>query len=67
MSPRPDGVELMFVGIGLICTPLAVVIYRRINAHRDEMERQGLEKGPGYTDEEIRAMGDRAPDFRYTL
>jgi hypothetical protein len=57
----------MFVGIGPICTPLAVLIYKHINAHRDEMERQGLESVGKYNDEEIRAMGDRAPDFRYTL
>ncbi|KAJ6625864.1 hypothetical protein B0H10DRAFT_2001105 [Mycena sp. CBHHK59/15] len=50
------GCELMFVGIGLICVPAAVLIYTRINNRRDEAARA-----------ELREMGDRAPDFRYTI
>ncbi|KAJ7497700.1 MFS general substrate transporter [Mycena latifolia] len=63
------GCELMFVGIGLICVPIAVVTYSRINNRRDEVARAAMEKGEKnlYTNKELREMGDRAPDFRYTL
>ncbi|KAJ7646876.1 MFS general substrate transporter [Roridomyces roridus] len=61
--------ELMFIGIGLITLPMAVIIYKRINYQRDEAARVALEKGEAnmYTPRELREMGDRAPDFRYTL
>ncbi|KIK70108.1 hypothetical protein GYMLUDRAFT_187714 [Collybiopsis luxurians FD-317 M1] len=62
------GIELMFVAIGLIFVPITVFIYTRINKKRDEyMARvaEGLEKKP--TADELRALGDRAPDFRYIL
>ncbi|KAJ7242479.1 MFS general substrate transporter [Mycena rebaudengoi] len=63
------GCELMFIGIGLISLPIAVVTYRRINSRRDEAARAALERGESnlYTRKELREMGDRAPDFRYTL
>ncbi|CAL1714050.1 unnamed protein product [Somion occarium] len=61
------GVELMFVGIGFITLPLAVVIYTRINAKRDAYEKEMEEKGIKYTTQELRKLGDRAPDFRYIL
>ena len=59
----------MFVGIGLITVPIAVLNYIRINRKRDEIEREALEKGERnkYSNQQLRAMGDRAPDFRYTL
>ena len=62
-----DALELMFVGIGFVFLPLVVFLYTRINAHRDKLQREMEEKGIKYTPEEIREMGDRAPDFRYTL
>jgi len=63
------GFELMFVGIGFICVPIAVVSYMRINAKRDAIERAAMENGEKnkYTPQELRELGDRAPDFRYTL
>ncbi|KAG0694934.1 MFS general substrate transporter [Suillus ampliporus] len=71
-SPRfilGHGVELMFVGIGLIVLPIVVFLYKRINAQRDTVERLAMERGEKvqYSDEELRELGDRAPDFRYTL
>ena len=60
----------MFVSIGIICVGIAVVTYTRINAQRDAFAKDVAEKMPlghGYTAEELREMGDRAPDFRYTL
>jgi len=60
-------IELMFVGIGVIVLSITVFTYTRINARRDAQQRELEEKGVKYTDEELRKMGDRAPDFRYTL
>ncbi|KAH9914901.1 MFS general substrate transporter [Epithele typhae] len=61
------GIALMFVGIGFIALPIAVVSYKRINARREAAMREADERGVKYTPEELRRMGDRAPDFRYTL
>ncbi|KAF8199837.1 MFS general substrate transporter [Mycena galopus ATCC 62051] len=63
------GCELMFVGIGLISTALTALISHRVNLRRDEAARTAVEKGesPIYTAKALRAMGDRAPDFRYVL
>lgn len=62
-----DAIELMFVGIGFISLPITVLAYMRINARRDLKQREVDEKRIKYTDEDLRKMGDRAPDFRYTL
>lgn len=64
-----DGIELMFVGMGFICVPIAVFSYLRINKQRDAIEREALERGEKnkYTNQQLRELGDRAPDFRYTL
>ncbi|KAF8816104.1 MFS general substrate transporter [Phlegmacium glaucopus] len=62
------GIELMFVGIGFITVPIAIISYININRKRDEMQREALAKGEkNYTSQQLREMGDRAPDFRYTL
>ncbi|KAJ6498889.1 MFS general substrate transporter [Mycena sanguinolenta] len=62
------GCELMFVGIGLIATTLTALISHRINRRRDEAARTAVERGESpLSDTELRAMGDRAPDFRYML
>ncbi|KAG0692281.1 MFS general substrate transporter [Suillus ampliporus] len=71
-SPRfilGHALELMFVGIGLISLPIVVFLYKRINARRDAAERLVMERGEKvqYSHEELRELGDRAPDFRYTL
>ncbi|KAA1475242.1 MFS general substrate transporter, partial [Dentipellis sp. KUC8613] len=59
------GIMLMFVGIGFISVPAAVLLYIRINRQRDRVAAEG--SGPKYTDKELRELGDRAPDFRYIL
>jgi hypothetical protein len=66
---RTDGCEIMFVLIGLISTIATALISRRVNRRRNEAARLALESGESkvYTDKALRAMGDRAPDFRYTL
>lgn len=62
-----DALELMFIGVGVTALSLAVFIYTRINAKRDADVREQEEKGVSFTAAQLRAMGDRAPDFRYTL
>jgi hypothetical protein len=59
-----DGLELMFVGIGFICIPIAIVAYSRINKKREALGKDEVNK---YTPQEIRELGDRSPDFRYSL
>jgi sugar phosphate permease len=71
-SPRflvGHGVELMFVGIGFITVPIVVLSYIRINKKRDAAQKEALERGETnkYTPQQLRELGDRAPDFRYTL
>ncbi|RDX52245.1 MFS general substrate transporter [Lentinus brumalis] len=59
--------ELGFVALGIIMLPITVLVYRRINSVRDERHREAGEKAVAYTAQELRRLGDRAPDFRYTL
>ncbi|KAG7087157.1 hypothetical protein E1B28_013137 [Marasmius oreades] len=61
------GIELMFVGIGLVCVPLLVLTYSRINDKNNLILTEEEEKGVKRSPEEIRALGDRAPEFKYTL
>ncbi|TFK32744.1 MFS general substrate transporter [Crucibulum laeve] len=63
------GIELMFIGIGFICLPIAVISYIRINEQRDVLRKEALERGEKnkYSNQQLREMGDRAPDFIYTL
>ncbi|KAJ6545291.1 major facilitator superfamily domain-containing protein [Mycena capillaripes] len=63
------GCEIMFVSIGLISVALTAFISHRVNRRRDEEARAALERGENklYSDKALREMGDRAPDFRYTL
>lgn len=60
---------MMFVGIGFIAVPALVISYMRINKQRDAVQRRELENGEKskYTVQQLRELGDRAPDFRYTL
>ncbi|KAH0831403.1 hypothetical protein J3R83DRAFT_14070 [Lanmaoa asiatica] len=61
--------ELMFVCIGLIVVPILVISYKRINQARDEALRLHIERGEKLqlSIQELKDLGDRAPDFRYTL
>ncbi|KAK7687705.1 hypothetical protein QCA50_008921 [Cerrena zonata] len=61
------GIALMFVGIGLIVVPVAATLYIRINAKREAELRNMEENGIRLTADEVRELGDRAPDFRYIL
>ena len=57
----------MFIGMGLILVPIVATVYHRINNRKAETMREEEEKGIKRSPEEIRAMGDRAPEFKYTL
>ena len=57
----------MFVGIGFVVVPITVLAYKRINARRAALLREADEKGARFSPEELRRLGDRAPDFRYTI
>ncbi|CAK5265889.1 unnamed protein product [Mycena citricolor] len=67
------GLEMIFVGIGLICAPIIVVTYRRINKKRAAMAyvltENGLESptGPSYTKQQMRELGDRSPEYVYMI
>ncbi|KIK93186.1 hypothetical protein PAXRUDRAFT_829222 [Paxillus rubicundulus Ve08.2h10] len=58
-----DGLEMMFIGMGLIAGLIAVLIYKRINSQRDHEELVRRQKGQ---DVDV-GRGDRALSFRYTL
>ncbi|KAL5497685.1 hypothetical protein ACEPAH_2616 [Sanghuangporus vaninii] len=60
------GLVLMFIGIRFVCTPLAIATYLQVNSRR----RENIEQAGGKVDlsvEEMHELGDRAPDFKYTI
>ncbi|KAK2464919.1 hypothetical protein APHAL10511_002995 [Amanita phalloides] len=61
------GIMMMFAGIGVICVPIAVISYTRINHKRDKLLRELSERGDKISAEEIKKLGDRAPTFRYII
>jgi len=45
-----------------------VTTYNRINARREAIIKEAGDSGRlQYTDDELKRMGDRAPDFRYGI
>ncbi|KAI0356821.1 MFS general substrate transporter [Trametes cingulata] len=61
-------VELAVVATGLVVVPTVVMIYVRVNARRDATLRNVKDgKTSATPPETLRALGDRAPDFRYIL
>lgn len=61
-----DAVQLGFLGMGIILTPLMAYTYTRINASRAKRLAEGGDNKL-MREEELRALGDRAPDFRYSI
>jgi hypothetical protein len=54
--------------MGLVVLPTLVLTYKRINGRREAiMNNAGESGGLKYTDEELRRMGDKAPNFRYGI
>ncbi|KAI0692599.1 MFS general substrate transporter [Cerioporus squamosus] len=59
------GIEVMLVGIGLVSLPVTVFTYWRINTRKERRLREAEEKGVKFSPEDLRRLGDRAPDFIY--
>ena len=62
-----DGLEIGFVSMGLVLMPVVLFLYTRANAWKEIELRKLEERSETYTSNELRRMGDKAPDFRYTL
>ena len=68
LTSSADGIELGLIGMGLVVLPIITITYKRINARREGiMKAAGESGGLQYTDEELRRMGDKSPDFRYGI
>ena len=56
------------MAMGLIVLPTMVFTYNRVNTRREViMLEAGESGGLHHTDEELRRMGDKAPNFRYGI
>ena len=67
-SPRyilGHALELGFIVVGIIALLTLVLNYKRINAKRERQMAAGEHNG--LTPEEMSALGDRSPAFRYFL
>ncbi|KAI5984050.1 MFS general substrate transporter [Pisolithus albus] len=53
------GIEIMFLGMGMIVVPIIALTYRRMNARKDTFERQAVDTGE--------VLGTEKGSFRYTL
>ncbi|KAF9220032.1 hypothetical protein BS17DRAFT_788107 [Gyrodon lividus] len=63
-----NGLEIMFIGMGLVTVPITVLAYKLINAQRDREELLGQQQVlRSDAKEGDKPMGDRAPSFRYTI
>lgn len=56
-----------FMVSALLLVPLTVLLYVRINTERELSGREIGKEGAKWSSEELRRLGDRAPDFTYTL
>lgn len=63
--PTGFGTSLAFGVTGMLATVILDVIYSRVNKKRDQVSEDEVRER--YTDEQLAAMGDRSPLFRYTL
>ena len=59
--------EMMFVAIGVVLWPVAVLLYVHLNRTKAAAQQRAVEEGKKYSSEDLRRMGDRAPDFVYTI
>ena len=59
--------EMMFVAIGVVLWPVAVLLYVRLNRAKAAAQQRAVEEGKKYSSGDLRRMGDRAPDFVYTI
>ncbi|RPD60522.1 MFS general substrate transporter [Lentinus tigrinus ALCF2SS1-7] len=59
--------EMGFMALGLLLVPPTVLLYTRINMRRKEMRYQEETAEGKWAPEDLRRLGDRAPDFKYTI
>lgn len=59
------GTSIGFLGMGILTVPVLALLYMRINRRRDRDATDAARTQ--LSAHELRRMGDRAPDFRYTL
>ncbi|KAI5866520.1 MFS general substrate transporter [Durotheca rogersii] len=59
------GLELGFIGVGLVASVILVISYTAINRKRERLLRQGGDTR--FTLDELSAHGDRAVTFRYVI
>ena len=58
---------MAFLAVGLLTLPVLVHLYTRENAKRKIKQQDMVEKHVVLSTVELRRLGDRAPDFIYTL
>ena len=56
-----------FIGMGLVLVPIVILAYTRANIQKEAQVREAEDRGEEYAPEQLKRLGDRAPDFRYTL
>ncbi|KAI0365415.1 MFS general substrate transporter [Pilatotrama ljubarskyi] len=64
---RGHAIEIGIGAAGLVLVPLTALVYARINARRAARECTEKALEEPHSEEAIRRLGDRAPDFMYTL
>ena len=57
----------MIVCIGMLVLPATLVGYWRMMKRKENVLKEAEDRGLQFAPEELRRLGDRAPDFRYTL
>lgn len=63
--PTGFGAGFAFAGAGIFAAIALELLYKSINAKRDAMMEEDVRAQ--YSDEQLEAMGDRSPLFRYSL
>ncbi|KAF9225037.1 MFS general substrate transporter [Gyrodon lividus] len=62
------GLEIMFLSIGIVTLPITVLVYREVNSRRCRAEVDGPTKVSSQEGKErTEFIGDRDPNFRYTI
>ena len=67
VTRHSDALEIGFMALGIILVPVMVFLYMRINKQHEEIWSKERTEGSKWTPGKLRRLGDRAPDFRYTL
>ena len=63
--PTGFGTSLSFPAAGMVCAFVLEFLYHRANKRSEEKSEEEWRRI--YTDEELEAMGDRSPLFKYAL